>query len=86
MATGDVTVSIAVEGGVTKSATFNSAARVKSKAGAVASGQSDDIDLSVDADWQIFYVNKFAKLLINQANRQLESELTYTAKTYSAAS
>ena len=77
MATGDVTVSIAVEGGVTKNATFNSATRVKTKL---------HVDISTDADWQVYAVNKAAAVLVDQANRQLESETSYTAKTYSAAS
>jgi len=77
MATGDVTVSIAVEGGVTKSATFNSATRVKTKL---------HVGISTDADWQVYAVNKTAGLLVGQANRQLESETSYTKKTDSAAS
>ena len=77
MATGDVTISIAVEGGVTKSATFNSATRVKTKL---------HVGISTDADWQVYAVNKAAGLLVGQANRQLESETSYTDKTYSAAS
>ena len=77
MATGDVTISIAVEGGVTKSATFNSATRVKTKL---------HVGISTDADWQVYAVNKAAGLLVGQANRQLESETSYPAKTYSAAS
>ena len=77
MATGDVTVSIAVEGGVTKSATFNSATRIKTKL---------YVDISTDADWQVYAVNKAAATLIDQANRQLESEATITKKTYSVAS
>ena len=77
MATGDVTISIAVEGGVTKSAIFNSATRIKTKL---------HVDISTDADWQVYAVNKAAGLLVGQANRQLESETSYTKKTYSAAS
>ena len=77
MATGDVTISIAVEGGVTKSAIFNSATRVKTKL---------HVDISTDADWQVYAVNNAAAVLVDQANRQLESETSYTKKTYSAAS
>jgi hypothetical protein len=83
MATGDVTISIAVAGGVTKSATFNSATRVKVKL--YADGAVID-DLSTDAGWQVYAVNKAAATLIDQANRQLESEVTITKKTYSVAS
>jgi hypothetical protein len=83
MATGDVTISIAVEGGVTKSASFNSATRVKAQL--YVDGNSE-IDLGVDANWQIYSVNKAALALVVQANKQLESETTFTAKTYTAAS
>ena len=82
MATGDVTISIAVEGGVTKSAAFNSATRVKAKVYVTDS----DLDLSADADWQVYAVNQAASVLVVQANKQLESETTFTAKTYTAAS
>ena len=84
MATGDVTISIAVEGGVTKSATFNSVTRVKAKLYVTDSNSA--VDLSVDADWQVYAVNKAASALVTQANKQLEKETTYTAKTYTAAS
>jgi len=82
MATGDVTISIAVEGGATKSASFNSATRVKAKLYVTDS----DLDLSADADWQVYAVNKAASVLVAQANNQLEKETTFTAKTYTAAS
>tara|TARA_Y100000310_G_scaffold336581_2_gene421533 strand:+ start:443 stop:697 length:255 start_codon:yes stop_codon:yes gene_type:complete len=83
MATGDVTISIAVEGGVTKSATFNSATRVKAKLYVTDSNSA--VDLSVDADWQIYAVNKATSALVAQANKQLEKEQTYTAKTFTPA-
>ena len=82
MATGDVTISIAVEGGVTKSASFNSATRVKAKL--YVDGNSE-IDLGVDANWQVYAINKAASALVVQANKQLESETVYTASTYTAA-
>ena len=84
MATGDVTISIAVEGGTTKSVSFNSATRVKAKLYVTKSGSV--VDLSVDANWQIYCVNNAASVLINQANKQLQKEQTYTAKTYTPAS
>jgi isoaspartyl peptidase/L-asparaginase-like protein (Ntn-hydrolase superfamily) len=76
MATGDVTVSIAVEGGVTKSATFDSATRVKAKL---------YVDASADADWQVLMVNKSAATIVNQANKQLEGEVSYTPKSFTAS-
>jgi uncharacterized protein YaiE (UPF0345 family) len=77
MATGDVTISVVVEGGVTKSATFNSATRVKAKL---------YVDISTDADWQVASANNAASTLVSQANKQLEQETSITPKTYSAAS
>jgi len=82
MATGDVTISIAVEGGVTKNATFNSATRVKAKLYAT----TEENDYSSDAAWQVYAVNKAAGSLVAQANKQLGSETSYTAKTFTAAS
>jgi hypothetical protein len=76
MATGDVTMSIAVEGGVTKSATFKSATRTKSKL---------YLDIDSDADWQVFVINKAAGLSVDHANKQLAAEVSYTAKTYTKA-
>ena len=82
MSAGDVTISIAIEGGTTKAATFDSATRVKAKLYRT----SIDNDLSVDADWQIDVINGIAAVLITQANQQLESETSYTPKTFTAAS
>ena len=82
MATGDVTISVAVEGGVTKTATFNSATRVKAKLYVT----TTDDDYSTDAAWQVFAVNKSAASLVAQANKQLESETSYTPTTFTAAS
>jgi hypothetical protein len=82
MATGDVTLSIVVEGGATKSATFDSATRVKAKLYVTTA----DSDLSADADWQVYAINQAASQLISHANKQLESETSFTAKTFTAAS
>ena len=85
MATGDVTISLAVAGGVTKSASFDSATRVKAKLFDTNVARSSDIDLSADADWQVYAVNKVASMLVDKANRQLEPEAAWTAKSYTAA-
>ena len=77
MATGDVTISVAVEGGVTKSVSLASATRVKNKL------YRDGI--SADADWQLDVVNGWAGRLIEQANNQLELETTFTPQTFTAA-
>ena len=81
MATGDTTISIAVEGGVTKSVVIDSATRTKAKLLMT----SPNKDLSDDADWQVYLVNTLGKQLVNKANSQLQSELTYTAKTFTKA-
>ena len=82
MATGDVTISVAVEGGVAKTVTLASATRVKNKLYRTSEGN----DLSVDANWQLDVVNGWAGRLIEQANSQLESETTFTRQTFTAAS
>ena len=50
MATGDVTISVAVEGGVTKSVVLDSATRVL----ALASVTANDAGIDTDAEWQVF--------------------------------
>jgi len=82
MATGDVTISVAVEGGVTKSVVIDSATRVKAK---LFMDNPVTQDLSDDADWQVHVINKLARQLVNNANSQLKSETTFTAKTFTAA-
>ena len=42
-------------------------------------------DLSDDADWQVHVINKLARQLVNNANSQLKSETSFTAKTFTAA-
>ena len=82
MATGDVTLSIAVEGGATKSVVIDSATRVKAK---LFMDNPVTQDLSDDADWQVHVINKLARQLVNNANSQLKSETSYTAKTFTKA-
>jgi hypothetical protein len=79
MATGDVTLSIAIEGGSAKTVAIDSATRVLAKA-------RDSI--SADADWQVLMVNKLASIVISQANHQQESAAAagVSAKTYTPAS
>ena len=85
MATGDCTISISVEGGVAKSASFDSSTRVKVKLFDFNIAKGSGIDLTDDADWQVYAVNKLASLLGAKANQQLESEASWTAKTYTEA-
>jgi len=82
MATGDVTISVAVAGGVTKSVVLDSATRVLSRANVVA--QNEDID--ADAEWQVFEVNKLAGVILSQANSQAQAAASWTPKTFTAAS
>jgi len=76
MATGDTTISIAVEGGVTKSVVIDSATRVLSRT---------NTDIDSDAEWQVFEVNKLASVIIAQANSQAQAAASWTPKTFTAA-
>ena len=82
MATGDVTISVAVAGGVTKSVVLDSATRVLSRANVA--GNDDEID--TDAEWQVFEVNKLASVILSQANSQAQAAASWTPKTFTAAS
>ena len=81
MATGDVTISIAVEGGVTKSVVLNSATRVLARA------YVEDMDASIDDDakWQVMEVNRMGNGVLNRANKHGVASLSYTPKTFTAA-
>ena len=85
MATGDMTISVAVEGGVTKSVAVNSATRVLAKARANAINK--DTNLSTDAAYQVSIVNKFAAIVVGDGNAQAESSAVsgLTSKTFTAA-
>jgi len=82
MATGDTTISIAVEGGVTKSVVLDSATRVLART--YVEGNNEDID--TDAEWQVLVANEFAQTIVSRANRRQQDQLSYTPKTYTAAS
>ena len=89
MATGDITISVAVAGSVTKSVTVASATRVLAKARAVATGvRAEGADLSADADYQIYVVNRFATQIVSDANQQAEKNAAdgLTAQSFTAAS
>ena len=76
MSVGDVTISIAVEGGVTKTVVLNSATRVLAKS-------SPRID--TDAEWQVSEVNKMGNIILNRANVYGKESVSYTPKTFTAA-
>ena len=81
MATGDVTISIAVEGGVTKTVTLNSATRVLARAYIEAMDETIDDD----AKWQVLQINKMGNSILNVANKHGIASLSYTPKTFTAA-
>jgi hypothetical protein len=81
MATGDVTLSIGVEGGVTKSVVLDSATRVLSRTNVTTS----DAEIDTDAEWQVFEVNKLARVILAQANSQAQAAASWTPKTFTAA-
>ena len=82
MATGDVTISVAVAGGVTKSVVLDSATRVLSRANVT----RNDETIDTDVEWQIFEVNKLANVILAQANSQAQAAASWTPKTFTAAS
>jgi len=82
MATGDTVISIAVEGGVTKSVTLDSATRVLSRANVA----GNDATIDTDAEWQVVEVNKLANVILAQANSQAQAAASWTPKTFTAAS
>ena len=82
MATGDVTISVAVEGGVTKTVVLNSATRVLARAYVEAMDESIDDD----AKWQVMEVNRMGNGILNRANKHGIASLSYTAKTFTEAS
>ena len=81
MATGDITITLAVEGGVTKTVTLNSATRVLARAYA----ENSDPDIDTDVKWQVVQINKMANGIIHTANKHGIASLSYTPKTFTAA-
>ena len=82
MATGDVTISVAVAGGVTKSVVLDSATRALSRTYVA----GNDAAIDTDAEWQVLEVNKLANVILAQANSQAKSAASWTPKTFTAAS
>jgi len=81
MATGDVTLSLAVEGGVTKTVTLDSATRALSRTKVAA----DDATVDTDVEWQVHNINRLAKVIVSQANAQAKSDASWTRKTFTPA-
>ena len=82
MATGDVTISIAVEGGVTKTVTLDSATRVLARAYTEASVNAD---IDTDANWQVHQINRMGNGILHSANKHGKATVSYTPKTFTAA-
>jgi hypothetical protein len=85
MATGDCSLSISVEGGVTKTVAIDSATRVLALAYETARTAANDNPVNTDAEWQALMVNYLADHIVLNANRQQEAGLSYTAKTFTKA-
>ena len=81
MANGDITLSIAIEGGVTKTVTLGSDVRVLARAYA----ENSDDRIDDDAKWQVFQINKMGNGILNVANKHGIASLSYTPKTFTAA-
>ena len=81
MATGDVTISVTVEGGATKSVVLDSATRVLARAYV----EANDENIDDDAKWQVLEVNKMGNNILNRANKHGIASLSYTPKTFTAA-
>ena len=81
MANGDITLSIAIEGGVTKTVTLNSDTRVLARAYT----EANDAEIDDDAKWQVFQINKMGNSILNVANKHGVASLAYTPKTFTAA-
>ena len=81
MATGDVTISVTVEGGATKSGVLNSATRVLARAYV----EAMDENIDDDAKWQVMEVNKMGNGILNRANKHGIASLSYPPKTFTAA-
>ena len=84
MADGDVTLSMAIAGGSTKTVTIDKATKDKGilylqtlPMGGVAMS---------DAEWLVYQINQFASKLVGEANNRLKAEVSISAKTFTAAS
>lgn len=81
MATGDITITLGIEGGVTKTVTLGSDVRVLARA------YAENVDETVDDDakWQVQQINKMGNGILNVANKHGIASLSYTPKTFTAA-
>jgi len=84
MAAGDTTISIAVEGGVTKSVVLDSATRVLARAWFVKQGYPN-VETDTDVEWQVKMVNELGSVILGQANAEAKAAASWTPKTFTAA-
>jgi hypothetical protein len=84
MATGDVTLSLAVEGGVTKTVVLDSATRALSRTKVAADYAPDEV-VDTDVKWQVVVINRLANIVLAGANTQAKSEASWTARSFTAA-
>lgn len=80
MAAGDVVLTLAIEGGSTKTVTLDSATRGLSRTFVTA------VDPAVDTDteWAVTQINSLANYILSEANQQARTE-NATARTFTAA-
>ena len=83
MATGDCTITIAIQGGSTKTSSF--VANVKDKSILYLKRGPDSSASMTDEEWAIFQVNKMAGAIVDQANRQIEMETSISKQSYTPA-
>jgi hypothetical protein len=85
MATGDVTITVEVEGGTAKTATVPSATRVNAIEWLNRNrGDSDNPHLT-DATWSAYLANSAANSVIHAAEKQLISAVAPSTPTFTAA-
>ena len=73
---GEVTLTLAIADGVTKTVTLSSDVRVKAKGNLV---------IADDAEWAVTEINKFGNLILAQANAQVDVENPVTYLVFAPA-
>ena len=85
MATGDISVSVTIEGGLTKTATVASAVREKSIEWANNTRGTDDEPNYTDSTWSVAMANRLVRSIAHAADKQLLSDATPAAATVTEA-
>lgn len=84
MADGDVTISLSIAGGSTKTTSIDKA--TKDKNILYLHSLPVDGDALTDDQWLVHQVNSVASRIVTEANTQLKAEAAITPKTFTAAS